>query len=260
MAEREYKQAIVGAIAEAMSISEDSVEDLVIDPGSERRRTRTRRRLQTLGGSGSGSGGSTVFGSVLAWARRQLDAPAPAAPSGAQDTPELGKNSILISYTIDTKIGTATIAGLEDTLTQAVQDGTLDALMASRSNGNTSALANVQCSLPEFSGEVYNSPTAKKVGFPAYGIALIAISLAVILCGSGYGYYYYKYERNKHLDNQHLMHGQSDSSELEMQSGGLQPRPRGEEQPDAWGGNPYAGQIKASRRVSTQGSSTGNEL
>jgi len=207
--------------------------------------------------------------------RRLDDPPPPAAPSSGGEV-NLGQSSVLIKYTIDTNIGTATLSGLEDALENAVSDGTLDAIMSSHSSSNTSALAKVECSLPTFSNEQYNAPVGPKPkGMPAYAIALIAISCAVVLCGCAYGAYYVHHEKSKgeHGDNRHLMAAHpvaSDSIgsrrgsmpappavEVEMQGGASlprqQPRPDGDEQIDSFGANPYAGQMaRAPRRVSTQ--------
>ena len=275
-----YRKAIVDSIAEAMSISINSVKDLLISPGSNRR--RALRSESSDSSSWMQELWTRSFG-IAPSSRRRLDVPPAAPPAGTAVNP--GLSSIIITYIIDTNIGKATVKGVENTLIQAVNSGALDAIMASKANSNTSALANVQCSMPQFSGEVYNPPTVpKSTGLPAYAIALISISVAVILCGGAYAAYYVHHEMNKGAatewekqkaqQQQQLVPGggqsrsdyagdsaeASDGPQVEVEIK-RRPKPEGDEQIDSYGANPYAGQIpRAPRRVSVAPSISHDEI
>lgn len=260
MAESAYKEAISGAIAEALSIATNSVKDLIIDPGTSRRRRLLDASLAQI---------ATLFGYSPAFRNlRSLDATAPAAPSVSAGTEEeKGKNSVIITYLVDTNIGGMTLKGLKSLLQDSTESGTLDDLlnMWGSKNANTSALANVQISMPKFSNE-YQAPAEQPpIGLPGYAIALIAISLAVVLCGSAYGAYYFHYrKKDGHSDTEHLTHDNyyaSDNMPAEKvevvarEAVAKQPKTtHGEENLEAFGMNPYAGQMRsAPRRMSTTG-------
>jgi len=239
-----------------MEIGPDMVTDLEIDPGPSRRTRSLRRKLSAVESVWSWATGSRR----QTHRKLQKDEEPPAAPGDTTEV-DLGKDSIEISYTIDSHVGTDTVADLKEALVDAVDDGTLDALAQSRAGSNTSALENVEFGMPRFSNEYFAPPTSpSKPGFPAYGIALIVVSLFLVLCGAAYGYYYFVYEKHrKEHEKEQLMTGHQSSSyvpepsEFEM-GNAMQPKPQGEEQVDSYGSNPYAGQIpRAPRRISQKG-------
>ena len=169
--------------------------------------------------------------------------------------------SIALKYTVDTNIGSMTVKGLEATLTDVSTDGTLDALLSERASkdGNTSALIAVQVAMPVFSNEYYAAPSAgaaKPTGLPPYAAALVSLTVIIIVFCAGYGVYYYWWQKNHKDDAKgELLHGQGPASDshgegaadAKQQQQSLSGK-HGDEVPDSFGSNPYAGQM---RRAST---------
>ena len=236
-----YTLAMSGALAEAMNIDKASIKDLTIYPGP------TRRRSLAAG----------VWDLALGLVgRRRL-----------QSEANSGHNSILIHYTVDCNIGTATVAGLENTLEEAVMDGDVDSLFADwgAQTVNVTSLADVEVGDPVFSNEYQATPTSPPLGLPAYAIALIAIACAIVLCGGSY-FLYYRYHELSHKDDEERLH-RGPSSDTDIDAGNpsrLSPVPLANtgnassvafsssaHEYDSYEANPYAGQKIAPRRAST---------
>lgn len=232
-----YVTAMSGALAEAMGLNPLSIKDFTFFPGSSRRR-------------GLATGAWTAALGLLD-RRLQEDAPSEA---------DSGRDSILIHYTVDSNIGTATVASLEDALMQAVTDGDVDSLFADwgAKTVNVTSLADVQVGTPFFSNEYQAPPTSKPLGLPAYAIALIAIACATVLCGGSY-FLYYRYHELSHKEDEERLH-RGPSSDTVIDSGNpsrLNPVPIASSSSaltheyDSYEANPYAGQKIAPRRGST---------
>lgn len=231
-----YIEAMSAAIAEALSIDDSSVKNLAIFTGPERRR-RSRQ-----------------LGMWRALGRRNLQ---------EEEVANMGTDSITITYTIDTNIGSATVVGLEATLTEAVTNGDLDALFADHGaeNVNVTSLADVMCGLPVFSNEYQVQPKVLPMGLPAYAIALIAIACMLVFCGGSY-YAYYRYHEygkaKEEVEHLHTGHKSDDSMPGDRAEGNAQrlnvpssTMVSGGHEYDSFEANPYAGQKIGARRAST---------
>ena len=239
-----------------MQISDESIKKLGIEPNLK----GGRRSLSALTAAvATGLRGKSAAQSSKVSRSR--------AGRRAQAITAANPYSIALKYTVDTNIGSMTVKGLEATLTDASTDGTLDALLSewASKDSNASALSSVQVAMPVFSNEYYASPSAgaaKPTGLPPYAVALVSLTVIIIACCAGYGlYYHWWHKSHKDDDKGELLRGKGPASDSvaakhgEGAGGAKQPqvhRPslsgHGDEVPDSFGSNPYAGQM---RRAST---------